>query len=245
LDFFHIPDPALPPPEQRPRWKNLIIFLVVGIGLYSLATLAVALLFEEITIWATFLVTLLSGLILGGSFYLLGVLPGKISPAALGLHPPRWRAEWLMIGLVVSLLFMPLRSALGVIVELIVVGDLESLNARSELFTAGGAFTWEGLLLAILGIGLIVPFAEELYFRGLLHGWLMQRTRLWPRVLISSAIFGLAHFDSLAVVVSSAILGVVNALALEKTRSLWVPILIHTVTNLAGVILIYLTLANQ
>jgi uncharacterized protein len=201
-----------------------------------------ALVIGEISPALVFAASLASALILGGSFFLLGVLPGKVSLEDLGLRPARWQAGWLAAGLALALIFMPVRSLLGVVVELLILGDLESLALRTRLFTGVGEFSWPAFLLSLAGIGLIVPVAEELYFRGLLHGYLMPRTRLWPRLLLTSLIFGLAHFDSLAVVISSFILGLINALALEKTRSLWLPILIHAVTNLTGVSLIYLSL---
>jgi membrane protease YdiL (CAAX protease family) len=97
-------------------------------------------------------------------------------------------------------------------------------------------------LLNLIGAGLLVPIAEELYFRGLLYGWLKTRLGFWLRVLISSAIFGLAHFDSIAVVASSFVLGMVNAVAYEKSKSLWLPIAIHMVTNSAAIILLYLAM---
>lgn len=38
-------------------------------------------------------------------------------------------------------------------------------------------------------------------------------------------------------------IGVVNALAYERTRSLFIPIVIHVTTNSAAVLLLYLVLA--
>jgi membrane protease YdiL (CAAX protease family) len=58
-------------------------------------------------------------------------------------------------------------------------------------------------------------------------------------VLISALIFGLGHFDTLGVVAASFVMGVVNALVLEKTRSIWVPVVIHAANNSLAVILVY------
>ncbi|MCA9919202.1 MAG: CPBP family intramembrane metalloprotease, partial [Anaerolineales bacterium] len=58
-----------------------------------------------------------------------------------------------------------------------------------------------------------------------------------------ATLFGLAHADSIGVVAASAVIGVVNALAYERTRSLFIPIVIHVTTNSAAVLLLYLMLA--
>ena len=94
-------------------------------------------------------------------------------------------------------------------------------------------------LVSLLIIAVLVPISEELYFRGLLYRWFRLRFRLWPAVLLSSLLFGLAHYDSLAVVISSFVLGVVNALAMERTKSIWVPIVMHAVTNGVAVAVMY------
>ncbi len=39
----------------------------------------------------------------------------------------------------------------------------------------------------------LTALAEELFFRGLLHGWLRKHLRLWPTALVAGAIFGLVH----------------------------------------------------
>ena len=39
----------------------------------------------------------------------------------------------------------------------------------------------------------ITAFAEEFFFRGLLHGWLRKHLSLWPTALIAGALFGLVH----------------------------------------------------
>ena len=90
---------------------------------------------------------------------------------------------------------------------------------------------------------MLAPISEELYFRGLIHRWFQSRLRFWPRVLLSSAIFGLAHFDSIGVAVSSFMLGLINAVAYERSESVWLPIAIHMITNSFGVILLYVATA--
>jgi membrane protease YdiL (CAAX protease family) len=63
--------------------------------------------------------------------------------------------------------------------------------------------------------------------------------------LLSSALFALGHFDSAGVVASSFFLGLVCAVALERGRSLWLPVAIHALNNSLAVMLLYLIQATQ
>jgi membrane protease YdiL (CAAX protease family) len=99
-------------------------------------------------------------------------------------------------------------------------------------------------LLTFIGVGILVPISEELYFRGLLHTWFWSKSRrVWLRVLLSTLVFGAAHYDTIGVVAASAIIGVVNAIAYERTRSLVLPIVVHMTTNGTAAILLYASLA--
>ena len=121
---------------------------------------------------------------------------------------------------------------------------MSGIQARADVITAGMRFSWINFALTFLGAGLLAPISEELYFRGLLHGWFRSRRFVfWLRVLLSSILFGLAHFDSLAVVVSSFVLGLANALFYEWSKSIWVPIAMHVITNSVAVVLLYVALA--
>ena len=90
---------------------------------------------------------------------------------------------------------------------------------------------------------LLVPFAEELFFRGLIHRWFKPYFNFWPRILMSSMIFGLGHFDTPGVLVSSFVMGIFNAYLYEKTESLWVPIMMHAISNGFAVVVMYSAMA--
>lgn len=234
------------PPVKRPSWLQFILYLVVGIGLFALGSLALG---ELVAVDSPYLLPLLglvSLLTLGGTAVLLGtILPSPISLADWGIRPWRWEWLWLPISIGISALFLPLRAGIGVAAELLINGNLDSLTTRSELLTPTAA-TWSGFLLTFLGVAVLVPVAEELFFRGLLHTWLQKRLdRFWPRALISAGLFGAAHYDSLGVALSSFVLGLIAAYVYERTRSLLTPILIHMTTNGAAVILMYAAIALQ
>ena len=57
-------------------------------------------------------------------------------------------------------------------------------NPQFDLIAPVG-FSWRSLLLTLLFVGAIVPFAEELFFRGFLYGWLRRRMAVWPAAAVS------------------------------------------------------------
>lgn len=238
--------------ENRPEsaaapqsWLDLILYLLVGVGTFVLLSAAISGLFEQLSPGVSFLLFLANVVCLGGTTYLLGIRRGKISWASLGLRPFQASWQWLLIGVGLAVLLLPGRALLGLLVQMLIEGNLDSLQARSDIILGGALeFSWVGFFSTFVGVGLLVPISEELYFRGLLHSWFWGKTeRVWLRVLASATIFGLAHADSVSVVAASFVIGVVNAIAFERTRSLFIPIVIHLTTNSAAALLLYLSLA--
>ncbi|MBN1978067.1 MAG: CPBP family intramembrane metalloprotease [Anaerolineae bacterium] len=222
----------------------MVLYLVAGFGLFLLASFGMGFIFTETSILASLTFYLLDFFILCGAVYALGVRRGKLTCKEMGFLPPRVRWQWLLVAVVASAILIPLRMVLGYIILLLAEGGIESVQARADVISVGMDFSWINFLLTLLGAGLLAPISEELYFRGLLHGWFKSRRfALWLRVLLSSALFGLAHFDSLAVAASSFVLGVANALLYERSKSIWIPIAMHILTNSTAVILLYLALA--
>ena len=90
--------------------------------------------------------------------------------------------------------------------------------------------------------GMLVPFAEELFFRGVLYGWLRRRYTFWIAAAVSALVFAIAHAD-IAIGLSNLILGLVLAWVYERSQSLWVPVAVHAVNNSLAVGLLYAALA--
>lgn len=97
----------------------------------------------------------------------------------------------------------------------------------------------EAALLAfrVAGGVLVIPLAEELFWRAFLQRWLVQKDFLaldparssFAAVLLTSLLFGLAHQQWLAGLVA----GLVYGWLYKFTRSLWAPVIAHMVTNAA------------
>jgi membrane protease YdiL (CAAX protease family) len=237
------PLPAAPASSPAPGgWLTFVGYLLGGFGSFVVASLALGLLFDRLTIWASLAVYAVNFACFAGAAYLLGVRRPGLTWAEFGLRP--FRQAWLWLALLVAVAFIPLRAAAALLAETLVGGGLGDLQPRMDLVAPDGPLGLN-FLVTLLGAGLLVPFAEELYFRGLLHRWLRSRFSFWPRVVLSSGLFALGHIDSIGVVASSFFLGFICALAVERSRSLWLPVAIHAVNNSLDVVLVYVALFFQ
>lgn len=237
LDTDNLNHPYSPLPVSE-----LGLYLLAGFGSLLSLSLFLSSVYRQISIWLTVGISLANAICLGGTVLFLGVLRNKLDLAELGFYPLRWKSRFAFWAVIIALIFIPVRAVAGVLAQTLIEGGFGSLEARADLFAAGGELSASNFFLTLLGVGILVPISEELYFRGLLHRWFQGRFSLIPRIILSSAIFGLSHFDSIGVLASSFILGIINALAIERTRTIWVPILIHGVTNSIAVCLLYFSL---
>jgi len=98
-----------------------------------------------------------------------------------------------------------------------------------------------------LGISIVcvVPFIEELLFRGLLQGWLRTKVRPMLSIILASGAFALAHYSP-AQGVSNLMIGIplffLSSLLgglYERRKTLWVPIVLHGLFNLTNFLLIW------
>jgi len=101
------------------------------------------------------------------------------------------------------------------------------------------------LVLAVLAAVVLAPLAEELLFRGLLHRALRSRYALVPATAVSSIVFALVHVDVLVsqplAIVGLVLVGVILALAYERSGSLVVPVIIHAVHNAVTIVAVVVT----
>lgn len=86
-------------------------------------------------------------------------------------------------------------------------------------------------LFFIVG-GLAAPVAEEMFFRGVVYGFL-RRWGVVPALILSTLFFVLPHLPGPGLPLNQVIGGIIFALAYELTGSLMVPITVHALGNLA------------
>jgi membrane protease YdiL (CAAX protease family) len=95
------------------------------------------------------------------------------------------------------------------------------------------------LLMTLPLVALLIPFVEEMYFRGLLLSWLQQTLPAILAALVSAAIFALVHLhfitrpgrEGWVLTGIITVLGLVNATWAQLSRSLWPPLTVHATYN--------------
>jgi membrane protease YdiL (CAAX protease family) len=116
-------------------------------------------------------------------------------------------------------------------IVLIVLLYMAGINALRMLYTPLPYS--KGLIFIYLLIGGVIgPIAEEIFFRGILYGFLRRWGALMA-VIISTIVFVLPHLVGSNLPVTQLVGGIVFALAYEKEKNLMVPITIHCLGNLS------------
>ena len=88
------------------------------------------------------------------------------------------------------------------------------------------------IILFFLVGGMVGPLAEEVFFRGMLYGFL-RRWGVVVALVVSTLMFVLAHAIFPGIPLPQVVGGIVFAVAYEIEGSLMVPITIHVLGNLA------------
>lgn len=77
---------------------------------------------------------------------------------------------------------------------------------------------------------LIAPLFEEIFFRGMIQRGLMERYGAMKAIWVASLIFGLIHMIPVQIVAATG-MGLALGWIYYKTKSLWLPIILHTLNN--------------
>lgn len=91
---------------------------------------------------------------------------------------------------------------------------------------------WQQLLC----VGIIIPVAEELVFRGLSYEAMKKKIPLRSAMICSALLFGLFH-GNLAQGIYGFLLGFLLVWLQEHFRGVWAPILMHSVANISSILI--------
>jgi hypothetical protein len=149
-----------------------------------------------------------------------------------------WGKGFSSIGLARSEMLSGLKKGLlwsagfGALVSIACVGlFVAGINPLTLMKARLPTQTGDLILFFIVG-GMVGPVAEELFFRGVLYGFL-RRWGLIVALVLSTLIFVLCHPIGHGIPITRLVGGFLFALAYEFGGSLIVPITIHTLGNLA------------
>jgi membrane protease YdiL (CAAX protease family) len=208
------------------RWQRIVDFPLVAM-LIAIALFALAL---QTGVWLGQMVPatdqLTSEAIRAAINVTLVLVTYKMVIAHLGQDPrddlrPRNALRDLGLGLGAGLLLFSL-----------IVG----IAAAFDVYNIVGYGGTGELLMDLITVALLPGFMEELVFRGILFRWIEELAGSWVALLITSALFGLAHifnpgatwFSSFTIAVEA---GVLLGGSYMLTRSLWMPMGLHAAWN--------------
>jgi len=171
----------------------------------------------------------LYGTMLAAAFALL--LWRRVPFAEAGLRPAPTR--WAGITLAIWAVYIAMFGALNLWLN---SDGFEMIEEQNRLILGGA-----NLALSLLVLGVIAPIAEEIYFRGILFGWLKRHIGVAASAFLTSLFFALIHTNylmtdltaSLLALAQIGTLGFLAALLYHRTGSLLPAILLHMTNNLA------------
>jgi len=82
---------------------------------------------------------------------------------------------------------------------------------------------------------IFAPLVEEVFFRGFLFQGFRQRYGWVTAMLLSAAIFAIAHLD-LVVLIPTFILGCLLAYVFHRSNSIWPGVILHVLVNTFGLL---------
>ena len=205
----------------------LILFLVAVAGVQGAALLgAVA----------------ISGLVqrIGSIFTVLGILAVQAAVLFLTVYfviLRRRRLSWSDLGLRPASPAWLRRAVLAALLALPVTWVINAANPQLAALAPLGV-TWTGFVGLLVLVGLVMPLAEEILFRGVLYRWLRVHMNVPLAAIISALGFSVLHGVP-ALIPAIAALGVGLALIYEASGSLWTAVVTHALYNTLTLVLLF------
>jgi membrane protease YdiL (CAAX protease family) len=212
--------------DERPLWRRIVDFpliaMVIAVALFILANAAAGLLGKLLPPMAPNAAAAIKGVL--AVALVLGVY--KLVIVRLGLRPrDDLPIEAAPRGLAIGL-------AIGFLLFCAVVG----IAALFGVYDIVGRGDTRELIKDLIGMTVLAAFMEELLFRGILFRWIEEFGGSWAALVVTSALFGLAHIfnanatwtSSLAIMVEA---GMLLGGAYMLARNLWLPMGLHAAWN--------------
>lgn len=173
-----------------------------------------------------------------GAALLSGIIGAAAFAAAAVIRLRSWRPfgvravrpRWLLIGVA--------GGVVAILVKVLVVPLTISLfgldTSTQDSYVAGSSGGVGALLLTAVGLMVLTPIGEELFFRGVVTSWLMRYSPVLA-TLGSAVIFALAHGINF-VLPAALVVGVITAELRRRSGSVWPGVVVHAVNNSVTVI---------
>lgn len=138
-------------------------------------------------------------------------------------------AEWLL-----EALFMVLNVPV-----LMAVNMLSMFITENKVEKYSGSITSVPLVPVIILAGILLPFAEEYVFRGLIMGGYNTSGREGLAVLFSAVMFGLYHLN-LNQMAYTSVFGLVLGFAAAASGNIWTAVFMHMAFNITELVIMYM-----
>lgn len=218
----HLADGESAPKPAPPGRPEMIVGLIAYVVAFGAVFFILKVIPDELAVISGIVQLGLSGL-MGLFAFGVAVLIRIRGLAAFGLRRASRRS--LLIAAVLGVGCW----VLGTIVSLIsyaINGGIENVQGDYQAAAAGGVLAV--IATALMG-AVLTPVGEEFFFRGVLTSGLL-RFGPWVGILVSAAIFALAHGIN-PVLPVAFIVGIVNGILFHRTGSVWPGVVVHAVNN--------------
>ncbi len=157
---------------------------------------------------------------------------------ALGLRGAGWPSFALVVPLFILEIF-----ALALVNSLVglLAGGFE--NPQVDAITGGRAISPAELVMLLALVAGLVPFAEELFFRGMVYPLMRRRLGAPAAVALNAAFFAAAHFIPL-LLPGLFVVGLLLAYLRERSGSIWPGVCLHALQNSLAMISIAVALSG-
>jgi membrane protease YdiL (CAAX protease family) len=161
----------------------------------------------------------------GGLSYFLQKKKGFKWRETLSLKLPKKNVLWLTPAFGIAYIFI-----LVVAISILAVISPESASQQQEVAQEVTKLVGWQIPVSIIGIGLMTPIAEEMFFRGMLTSLYVRRVSRIVAIVLAALLFSLAHAQ-LNVGIDTLIFGIFLGLLTWKTESIYPAIFLHMAKN--------------
>lgn len=234
-------------PVRRVRWYHLITPQAVGQGVPAVLLIGLTLVWAatgklqggtaQVQAWLSdftglnLILDFSNLLILGMAVWILSRITDPMLPARFVL-PSR---KSMVIGVAAGLGAVVVSG----IVEYLSDRYLHTNLARDSSTTMVLPHRVDQLALGVLTVAILAPLTEEVYFRGIVLGWIRRHWGMAWAIGLSSLVFGVMHLkwatpggtSGMVATAELVAMGVLLALVAVRTGSLWTSVITHAVNN--------------
>ncbi len=144
------------------------------------------------------------------------------------------KVRWIFSALAFLIIFSFLTEAIGLNRWLI---DVTGCPVHQDVVVSiQSGSPVEKIIMSFMAV-VVAPITEECCFRGFIYNILKQQSGRILAILASSLFFAAVH-SSIPHLLPLFVFAVIQCIAYEKARSLWLPVTIHFLFNLLNVLLI-------